>query len=87
MVSSSNEKTVEAQAELIDDANAAKQAAGSLVDTLFDVGTAWAEYGLKYGRFALKNTARALTRTAKALEKLEVKIKRDHGVEDDEEAA
>ena len=81
--------TVEATAEVIDAGASVSKQAASLVDTIFDVGTAWAEYALKYGRFALKNTARALTRTAKALEALELKIKRqnEHGDREQGEAA
>jgi len=51
--------------------------ANTLVDAIFDVGTAWAEYGLGYGRFALEHGAKALTRTAAALETLQAKLKKE----------
>lgn len=50
---------------------------GTLVDALFDVGTAWAEYGIGYGRFALEHGAKALTKTAQALETLQQKLRKD----------
>jgi len=65
-------ETVEANAEVVDG-----KKKSTLVDALFDVGTAWAEYGLNYGKFALESSAKALTRTAKALEALQEKLKKD----------
>ncbi len=55
----------------------------SIVDALFDVGTAWVEYGIGYGKFALQSSAKVLEQTAKALETLQEKLKND----DDKKAA
>jgi hypothetical protein len=62
----------------------AKKTASTLVDTVFDVGTAWADFGLNYGKFALENSAKALTRTAKAIETLQAKLRKE---KDEEKAA
>jgi hypothetical protein len=72
-----HENTVEAKAEVIDETQQADQEkdAKSLVDAVFDVGTAWAEYGLGWGKFALENTARALKRTADGLGTVAQKLK------------
>ena len=67
------EKTVEAKAEVVTDGSKA----GSLVDTLFDLGTTWADAGIGYGKFALEHSAKALEKTAKALEALQEKLKKD----------
>ena len=69
---SEKENNGEAKAEVV---NGKK--GGTLVDALFDVGTAWAEYGLGYGRFALEQSAKALSKTAAALEALQAKIKKE----------
>jgi len=42
----------------------------SVVDAVFDVGEAWAAYGLKVGRMALITSARSLTHAARALDAL-----------------
>ncbi len=73
-----NETTpVEATAEVVKDADDVAEATGSLVDALFDVGTAWAEYGLGYGKQALESTAKVLETTAKTLEVLQERFKKD----------
>jgi hypothetical protein len=48
--------------------NQAKDAASSLVDTLFDLGVGWAAHGLKIGKVALEQSAKTLEHTAKTLE-------------------
>jgi hypothetical protein len=48
--------------------NQAKDAASSLVDTLFDLGLGWAAHGLKIGKVALEQSAKTLEHTAKTLE-------------------
>ncbi len=53
----------------------AEKTANSLVDAIFDVGQAWAEYGLGYGKFALENTAKVLQRTAAALADIQARLK------------
>ncbi len=69
-------KTVEANAEVVNE-NANGEPQASVVDTIFDVGTAWAEYGLGYGKFALESTAKALQRTAAALAAVQERLKKD----------
>jgi hypothetical protein len=69
---------VEVNAEVVKDH---EDAVSSLVDTLFDVGTAWAEYGIGYGKFALESSAKVLARTAKALEELQERLKKDDGAD------
>ena len=66
--------TVEATAEVV---NEAERAAGSLVDAVFDLGTAWAEHGLGVGKMALETTAKVLDRTAKTLEEIQERFKKD----------
>lgn len=39
----------------------------SIVDTVFDMGMAWANYGLKVGQQALETSAKSLEQTAKIL--------------------
>jgi hypothetical protein len=68
---SENEKTVEAKAEVVSDQ------AKSIVDTIFDLGTMWADAGIGYGKFALEHSAKALEKTAKHLEQLQEKLKKD----------
>ena len=72
---------VEATAEVVRDAEdlgaGLADSAGSLVDALFDVGTAWAEHGLGLGKVALESTAKVLERTAKALEEVQERFKKD----------
>jgi hypothetical protein len=55
----------------------------SIVDALFDVGTAWVELGIGYGKVALQSSAKVLEQTAKALETLQDRLKSD----DDQRAA
>ena len=40
----------------------------SIVDSLFDIGVAWAKHGLKVGQSALETSAKTLHETAKVLE-------------------
>ncbi len=49
----------------------------SVVDTLFDVGEAWASYGLKIAEMALQTSAVTLTNVSKALGKLSDELQRD----------
>jgi hypothetical protein len=65
------EKAVEAKAEIV------TESAESIVDALFDLGTAWAEYGIGYGKFALESSARVLSRTADALAQIQERLKKD----------
>ncbi len=63
-----NEQTKEtAQAHVVDDTTKT-EAAETIVDAVFDIGEAWAAYGLKVGRMALLTSARTLSHAARALE-------------------
>ena len=73
-MNTTEKKNEEAKAEVV---NETKEAANSIVDALFDAGTAWAEYGLGYGKFALESTAKALQRTAAALAAVQERLKKD----------
>jgi hypothetical protein len=73
----SQDQSFEAAAEVVSENESKDAAHESLVDALFDVGTAWAEFGIGYGKFALESSAKALQRTAKALETLQEKLKND----------
>ncbi len=44
-----------------------KKTAATIVDSLFDVGEAWASYGLKVGQLALETSARTLGGVARTL--------------------
>jgi hypothetical protein len=72
--SSVNAKSVET-APVAKTTPAAKAAA--VVATLREVGTAWAEAAIGYGRVALENVAHALERTAGKLGALQEKLKKD----------
>lgn len=50
--------------------------AASVIETLRELGTAWAETALGYGRIALENAAHALERTAVKLGGLQDKLKK-----------
>ncbi len=56
----------------------------TVVDAVFDIGEAWAAYGLKVGRMALITSARTLSHAARALEavqkNLEKKVDEDQTV-------
>jgi hypothetical protein len=56
----------------------------SVVDTLFDVGEAWASYGLKVAELALQTSARTLTNVSKVLGTLsdELKTERERDTRD-----
>jgi len=49
----------------------------TVVDTLFDVGEAWASYGLKIAELALATSARTLTGVSKVLGNLADELKRE----------
>lgn len=62
------ENTVEATAEVT------REKTETIVDALFDIGTAWAEAGVGYGKIALENSAKALSRTAAALATIQERL-------------
>jgi hypothetical protein len=53
------------------------QTANSIVDNLFDVGEAWASYGLKVAELAVGTSARTLESVAKALGALSEQLKKE----------
>jgi hypothetical protein len=53
----------------------------SVVDTLFDVGEAWASYGLKVAELALQASARTLTGVSKVLGSLAEELKNERGAQ------
>lgn len=59
------------------DASSAPPSNDSIVDALFDVGTAWAEQGLVIGRLALETSAATLNQTAKLLDRVRAAIARN----------
>jgi hypothetical protein len=75
---SSNESNVspEAKAEVVGEEKKTKKHE-TLVDAVFDVGLAWAEYGISHGKHALEASARVLERTAKALDTIQAKLRSD----------
>jgi hypothetical protein len=49
---------------------------GTLVDTLFDLGLAWAEFGVGQGKHALETSAKTLEKVAQTLEDLQRKLRK-----------
>jgi len=68
-----NEKVPEAKAEVVSD----KTEASTLVDTLFDIGLAWAEFGVGQGKKALETSAKTLEKVASTLDELQQKLRKD----------
>lgn len=66
-----NEAT-EHEAEVVED-----KTASTLVDTLFDIGLAWAEFGVGQGKRALENSAKTLEKVAQSLNELQGKLRKD----------
>ncbi|HEY1958024.1 MAG TPA: hypothetical protein VGH28_20525 [Polyangiaceae bacterium] len=53
----------------------------TVVDTLFDVGEAWASHGLKIAESALTASAKTLTMVSKLLGNLAVELEKERRVE------
>jgi len=68
-----NENVPEAKAEVVGD----KTEASTLVDTLFDIGLAWAEFGVGQGKKALETSAKTLEKVAATLDDLQQKLRKD----------
>jgi len=49
----------------------------TLVDTLFDIGLAWAEFGVGQGKRALETSAKTLEKVAHSLSELQEKLRKD----------
>jgi hypothetical protein len=69
-MSSQNETVPEAKAEVVGDASKPS----TLVDTIFDIGLAWAEYGVGQGKVALQTSAQTLEKVAKTLSELQDRL-------------
>jgi len=65
-------RTHEAKAEVVEDTTAS-----TLVDTLFDIGLAWAEFGVGQGKRALETSAKTLEKVAESLSELQEKLRKD----------
>jgi len=63
----------EVKAEVVED----KAEAATLVDTLFDIGLAWAEFGVGQGKRALETSAKTLEKVAASLNDLQERLKKD----------
>jgi hypothetical protein len=61
------------RAEVVGD----KTEASTLVDTLFDIGLAWAEFGVGQGKKALETSAKTLEKVAATLDDLQQKLRKD----------
>jgi hypothetical protein len=68
-----NENVPEAKAEVV----GGKTEASTLVDTLFDIGLAWAEFGVGQGKKALETSAKTLEKVASTLDELQQKLRKD----------
>jgi hypothetical protein len=64
--------TNETNAEVVDD-----KTSSTLVDTLFDIGLAWAEFGVGQGKRALETSAKTLEKVAQSLNELQEKLRKD----------
>ncbi len=62
----------EAAAHVVDDKKPT-----TLVDTLFDIGLAWAEFGVGQGKRALETSAKTLEKVAQSLHDLQQKLRKD----------
>jgi hypothetical protein len=67
-----NTSIPEAKAEVVGD----KQPS-TIVDTLFDIGLAWAEFGVGQGKRALETSAKTLEKVAASLNDLQQRLKKD----------
>jgi hypothetical protein len=55
-------------------ADAARKTCATLLDTLADLGSSWAAYGLKVGKMALETSAETLGKTAHTLDVLAAEL-------------
>ncbi len=72
-MSSQNESIPEAKAEVVDE----HKKPTTLVDTIFDIGLAWAEFGVGQGKKALETSAKTLEKVASTLNDLQQKLRKD----------
>jgi len=71
-MSQDSEKVPEAKAEVVN-----PESPSTLVDTVFDVGLAWAEFGVGQGKKALELSAKTLEKVAASLSDLQQKLRKD----------
>jgi hypothetical protein len=62
----------ETKAEVVED-----KTSSTIVDTLFDIGLAWAEFGVGQGKRALETSAKTLEKVAQSLNELQEKLRKD----------
>lgn len=67
-----NETVPEAKAEVVNE-----NKPETLVDALFDIGLAWAEFGVGQGKKALETSAKSLEKIASSLNDLQQKLRKD----------
>lgn len=65
-------ETHEAHAEVVDEASPS-----TLVDTVFDMGLAWAEFGVGQGKKAVETSAKTLEKVAQSLSDLQGKLRKN----------
>jgi hypothetical protein len=70
---SQNENIPETRAEVVDEGGKPS----TLVDTIFDIGLAWAEFGVGQGKKALETSAKTLEKVAATLSDLQQKLRKD----------
>jgi hypothetical protein len=67
-----NEQVQEANAEVVNE-----EKPSTLVDAIFDIGLAWAEFGVGQGKRALETSAKTLEKVAQTLNDLQQKLRKD----------
>jgi hypothetical protein len=72
-MSSQNETVPEASAEVVGDTSTPS----TLVDAIFDIGLAWAEYGVGQSKAALRTSAQTLEKVAKTLAELQERLRKN----------
>lgn len=70
-----NEQVNEANAEVVGQEGEGKPS--TLVDAIFDIGLAWAEFGVGQGKRALETSAKTLEKVAQTLSDLQQKLRKD----------
>jgi hypothetical protein len=71
----SEQKNVSEESEV--KAEVVSEPPSTLVDTLFDIGLSWAEFGVGQGKRALQQSARTLEKVAASLNELQERLKKD----------
>ncbi len=68
-----NEQVHETNAEVVGE----EEKPSTLVDAIFDIGLAWAEFGVGQGKRALETSAKTLEKVAQTLSDLQQKLRKD----------